>query len=72
MTAKEFGQKQAFRDGMDIRTWLVGQGFQGVMASGRRLGTAEIMEELNPLVDAILEDLANRVSPKAKIPVPKV
>ena len=69
MTGKEFGQKQAFRDGMDIQTWLFGQGFQGLLASGRRLGTDEIVEELNPLVDSLLKDIANHVPPKTKTPV---
>ena len=65
MTAEDFGSKPAFpvngHHGMDIRTWLIGMGLQGVLAAGRRPGRAEIMEELNPLVDAILGDLGDRV-----------
>lgn len=77
MTPEEFGQRPAFPwddnypSGMDVRTWLVGQGFQGMLAAGRKPGTAEIMEFLNPMVDAILKDLAARVPPKRAIPVPR-
>lgn len=76
ITAEQLGRQEAFpRDsmrGMDLRTWLVGKALEGVLASGRRPGTVEILEEINPLVDAILRDLADRVPEKKSIPIPKV
>jgi hypothetical protein len=63
MTSQEYGQMQAFPGpvvpgGVTRRDWLYGMGFQGIMASGKQLGTNEITARLSPLVDAILEDLA--------------
>ena len=58
MTAEEFGMKHAFPgdavNGLDIRTWLIGKVFQGILASGRSEGAASLVEALTSYVYAIL------------------
>lgn len=60
MTGCEYGKRMVVPDGLTLREWLVGMGFQGILASGKNLGRLETVAIVNAGVDSILDDLAKK------------